>query len=50
MNKIGVDVTDEYRNKATPGKGSLIREAGYVDSLHKEEIEMAQWLIKMLLL
>ena len=48
MNKIGVDVTDEYRNKATPGKGSLIREAGYIDSLHKEEIEMAQWLIKEL--
>jgi hypothetical protein len=48
MNKIGSDVTDEYKNKATPGKGSVIRESAYDDSLHKNEIEMAQWLIKEL--
>ena len=48
MNKIGIDVTDEYKSNANPGNGSLIRESGYVDSFHKEEIDMAEWLIKEL--
>lgn len=39
-----IDVTEEYKNRATPGEGSLTYDVGYNLRTHKEEIDFAQWL------
>ncbi len=40
----GIDVTPEYFGTATPGKGQVVREPGYREDLHQDEIRMAQWI------
>jgi len=37
-------VMPEYLRKATPGEGSIEYDDGYIESKHKAEIKMAQWL------
>ena len=39
-----IDVTEEYKNRATPGEGSLTYDDGYNSKAHKEEIAFARWL------
>ncbi len=39
-----IDVTEEYKNRATPGEGSLTYDDDYNAKAHKEEIAFAQWL------
>lgn len=39
-----IDVTEEYKNRATPGDGSLTYDDSYNSKAHKEEIAFAQWL------
>lgn len=39
-----IDVTEEYKNRATPGEGSLTYDDSYNSKAHKEEIAFAQWL------
>lgn len=39
-----IDVTEEYKNRATPGEGSLTYDVGYNLRTHKEEIDFSQWL------
>lgn len=46
--KYYVDVTKQYLQEATPGRGNIDRERGYNDESHKEEIEFANWLHKTL--
>ncbi len=48
MRKTGIDVTEEYLSEARPGAGSVLREPLYDDSLHEEEIAMANWILKEL--
>ncbi len=43
-----VEITDQYLKDATPGKGEVIKQEGYNDSLHKNEKSIATWLIKTL--
>lgn len=38
------DVTQEYLDKATPGKGEITYDDGYVTKNHQDEINMASWL------
>lgn len=40
------DVTTEYQETATPGKGTIIYDKGYVTKNHQGEIRMADWLHK----
>ena len=37
-----IDVTEKYKEKASPGKGSLSREKGFREKGHSDEIYMAQ--------
>jgi len=43
-----IDITAQYLNAASPGSGEIIKQEGYVDSLHKNEISIAEWLINTL--
>lgn len=40
----GVDVTNEYLEKATPGEGTITRDENYDEDSNKTEIEFATWL------
>lgn len=40
----GVDVTNEYLEKATPGEGTITRDENYDENSNKTEIEFATWL------
>lgn len=40
------DVTKEYIRMATPGRGSITYDEGYKIGQHRDEIEMAQWILK----
>jgi len=42
--KSAVDVTEDYLKAASPEKGGITYEKGYVKSKHKDEIETAEWL------
>ena len=42
------DVTFEYLDKATPGEGAITYEPGYSHERHKEEIQIAEWIIHTL--
>ena len=43
-----VDITKQYLNDASPGSGEIIKQEGYIDSLHINEISIAKWLINTL--
>ena len=43
-----IDITEHYLNIATPGFGEIIKQEGYNDSLHSNEISMAEWIINTL--
>lgn len=43
-----IDITAQYLNATSPGSGEIIKQEGYVDSLHKNEISIAEWLINTL--
>lgn len=38
------NITKEYLAKATPGEGSIIKQPGFTDKGHEEEINFAEWL------
>lgn len=40
----GQDITREYQRTRFPGEGKIIIQKGYDVEMHKNEIEMAQWL------
>lgn len=40
----GADVTQEYTDQATPGKGTITQDDGYDPKRHAEEIKIAEWL------
>lgn len=40
----GTEVTQEYRQSATPGKGAISYDEGYKAGRHKDEIRVAEWL------
>ena len=42
-----IDITEHYLNISTPGFGEIIKQEGYNDSLHSNEISMAEWIIKI---
>lgn len=39
------DVKNEYEEKATPGKGSILYDPGYEIGKHRDEIAIAEWLL-----
>ena len=39
-------ITEKYIEDAIPGKGELIKQEGYSEKLHPNEISMAKWMIK----
>ncbi len=39
------DITNEYLNVATPGKGKITRDDNYNESKHQNEIKTAEWLL-----
>lgn len=39
------DITNEYLNAATPGKGKITRDDNYNESKHQNEIKTAEWLL-----
>lgn len=41
---VGQDVTSSYYGYAAPGKGAIIKDAGYEEALHVEEVNMAEFL------
>ena len=43
-----IDITEHYLNIATPGFGEIIKQEGYNDSLHSNEISMAKLIINTL--
>ena len=43
-----IHITEKYLKDATPGRGELIKQEGYSDSLHPDEIAIAKWLIRTL--
>ncbi len=43
-----IDITEKYLKDATPGRGELIKQEGYSDSLHPDEIAIEKWLIRTL--
>ena len=40
------NITKKYIDEAIPGKGELIKQEGYSEKLHPNEIAMAKWMIK----
>ena len=42
--KDGRDVTKEYLDGATPGKGTISKEPGYNEAKYQDEVQMANWL------
>ncbi len=43
-----IDITNEYFENSSAGFGKIIKQNGYIDSLHQNEIAIAQWLISSL--
>ncbi|MBR4574513.1 MAG: hypothetical protein IKO16_06355 [Lachnospiraceae bacterium] len=43
-----IDITEHYLNISTPGFGEIIKQEGYNDSLHSNEISMAKLIINTL--
>lgn len=41
----GIDVTSEYLEKSTPGKGNIEFDGGYKEGKHINEIKCANWLV-----
>lgn len=38
------DMTEEYLENATPGKGTLAYAVGYQRGVHRKEVEIGEWL------
>ncbi|MBR0090123.1 MAG: hypothetical protein IJP92_00255, partial [Lachnospiraceae bacterium] len=44
--RLGIDVTDDYLRRATPGIGSITQENGYDEKSHNEETSMSEWILR----
>lgn len=40
------EITSEYISKAMPNNGGVIKEQGYSNDLHSNEIAIAEWIVK----
>lgn len=43
-----IDITEQYINNAAAGQGELIKQEGYSEALHPNEIAIAKWLVQTL--